>query len=136
VRAPTPNARQREPGAVLINEVGVFGYFYEGPVIDAVGLCSPEALAFYPPPRWDVYDEYGEFRTSANNFAPTEMVLALRPEYVVNSLTYVKNLTRPGSPFHRHYALVGNSGVAWRHPIAFFRRTDAAQRGKHVEVLP
>jgi hypothetical protein len=108
---------------VLISEVGVFGYFYPGPVVDAIGLCSPEALAFYPPPREDLYDARGEYRTSANTIIPSQLVQAMRPLYLVSSATYIPHLLEPGSAFLADYALVARTGEAWGEPILVFRRT-------------
>jgi hypothetical protein len=118
------NARKAGLGTTLISEVGVFGYFYEGEVIDAVGLCSPEALRFYPPPRRDIYDRAGRRRIDANNIVPTAMIVQLEPKYVVSSRLYIDHLLQPGSPLLKDYTKIGVSGVAWNHPIQLYRRTD------------
>ena len=107
---------------VLMSEVGVFGFFYHGEVIDSVGLCSPEALEFYPPPASDVRGVDGRYLSDTNNVIPTRMVLTLKPSYVVSSRRYIKNLLRAGSPFGRRYSWVGRSGRAWGHPVLIFRR--------------
>ena len=71
------NRRGHPPEPALTSEVGVFGFFYRGEVIDTVGLCTPEALAFYPPPASDVWDERGRPLTYEDNLTPTRMVLDL-----------------------------------------------------------
>ncbi|HXV64536.1 MAG TPA: hypothetical protein VEK15_27815 [Vicinamibacteria bacterium] len=106
---------------VLISEVGFFGFFYQGNVIDGVGLCSPEALAFYPPPPSDVWNSDGSRTTESNNLVPTRMVFTLWPPYVVNAERYIRNLLQPGSPFLDRYRRVGTSGVAWGSPVGIFR---------------
>lgn len=82
-------------GVALTSEVGVFGYFYSGDVIDTVGLCSPESLAFFPPPDWDIHDDDGHPYTLGNTLTPTNMVTTLRPDFVVNSEFYIANSSSP-----------------------------------------
>jgi hypothetical protein len=123
------NRFSEPPQPVLISEVGVFGFFYRGDVIDTVGLCTPEALAFYPPPASDLRDETGRELSDSDNIAPTAMVLALKPAYVVNAAAYIRNLLRPGSPFLAEYAPVGRFGTAWGDELLVFeRRAPAASR--------
>jgi len=110
--------------AAVTSEVGVFGYYYAGPVIDSVGLCSPEALDFYPPPSWDIFDDKGRPRTWANNFVPTAMVTRLKPRFVVNSLVYIANLVRRGSPVLKTYRPVHKLGRAWGQPVYILERLD------------
>jgi hypothetical protein len=50
------------------------------------------------------------------------MVAELDPEYVVNSLTYLENLIRPGAPFTERYEQLAQVGRAWNRPIAIYRR--------------
>jgi hypothetical protein len=111
-----------ESGVAMISEVGVFGYFYAGDVIDTVGLCSPEALPFYPPPPWDIRDSSGNDYTKANNFTPTQMVMTLKPDFVVNSRFYVANLLRPDSPFLEAYDEIARLRRVWGEPILVFGR--------------
>jgi len=116
------NRRARPPASALISEVGIFGFFYRGEVIDTVGLCTPQALAYYPPPDSDVRDERGRPLTDMDNLTPTQMVLDLKPAYVVNGLGFVRNLLRPGSPFLRDYALVATVGTVWDDPLLVYER--------------
>jgi hypothetical protein len=114
------NRRRTPPASALISEVGVFGFFYRGEVLDTVGLCTPEALAFYPPPPSDVWGDAG--RPLTDDLTPTRMVLELKPTYVVNALGYVRNLLQPGSPFLREYVLIESFGTAWGEPLLVFER--------------
>jgi hypothetical protein len=116
------NALKDEPGSALISEVGVFGYFYEGDVIDAVGLCSPEAIRFYPPPKKDIYSHAGRRRMPANNIVPSPMITRLKPEYVVNSKLYIDHLLRPRFGLLKVYTYIGTSGTAWNYPIELYQR--------------
>ncbi len=120
--------KQQRPDTALISEVGVFGYFYDGPVIDAVGLCSPEVLPFYPPPRDDIYNDKGGYRTPANNFVPTKMMTTLAPRFVVNALIYIPTLAQRHPALAARYRPVGRAGTAWRSPIYIFERSEPAER--------
>jgi hypothetical protein len=113
-------------GAAITSEVGVFGYHYRGPVIDSVGLCSPEALDFYPPPSWDIFADVEKKKpwTHANNFVPTAMVSRLEPRYVVNSLVYIANLLHRGSPVLNTYRPLHQLGRAWGNPVYILERCD------------
>jgi hypothetical protein len=111
-----------ESAVVMTSEVGMLGYLYPGDVIDTVGLCSPEALAFYPPPEWDIRNSAGKYYTKANNFIPTDMVMTLKPDIVINSRFYMFNLLRPGSPFLEEYEEVAGFGRIWGEPVLIFRR--------------
>jgi arylsulfatase A-like enzyme len=113
---------QAERGAALASEVGVFGYFYDGDVIDAVGLCSPEVLRFYPPPASDLYDASGRPLTPANTIIPSALVEVLAPQFVVSSATYMPHLLRSGSAFLREYAVLARTGEAWSQPLLVFQR--------------
>lgn len=116
------NLRASLKDTAMISEVGVFGYYFKGEVIDSVGLCSPEALDFYPPPLWDVYDDQGKEYTKANNFTPTEMVLALKPDYLVNSRYYIMNLLHNDSTFLDDYREIHRFGRVWGEPLLIFER--------------
>jgi hypothetical protein len=113
-----------DPGIALISEVGFFGYFYNGDVLDSVGVCSPEALDFYPPPLEDIKDEQGNYYTEANNFVPTNMVMTLKPDYLVNATRYIQNLLRPGNPFLEEYKFLAESGWAWASPVVIYKRVN------------
>ncbi len=119
----------REPGAAgstaLISEVGVFGYFFDGNVYDPVGLCSPSAPGYYPPPESDLSDANGEPYRAANNVVPTSMLLGEEPDYVVNATIYMPHLLVAGSPLHRDYALLDDrSGTAWGEQVLIFARRE------------
>gem|GEM_PF-6044479 len=119
------NPRVSGAQTVLTSEVGVFGFYFEGPVIDAVGLCTPASLRFFPPSRDDTFDHEGNYRTEASNFTPTPMVMALRPDYLVNSLVFSRNLLREDSPFLEEYVRQHELPPIWGEPLVIFRRRDA-----------
>lgn len=120
------NARAKPEATALITEVGVFGFYYHGEVLDTIGLCSPEALRFYPPPNDDIWRPDGQLYSKAETFAPTAMITELRPEYVVNSRTYLSHLFREGSPFLEDYVQLAELGKVWGEPLLIFGRRDIA----------
>ena len=116
------NGLSNKRTVAMISEVGVFGYHFEGDVIDTVGLCSPEALAFYPPHPWEVFDIFGNYRVKANNFVPEDMVMTLRPEFLVNSRFYIANLLDEGSPFQDAYEQIYEGGIVWGERVGIYQR--------------
>lgn len=110
------------PGTVMTSEVGVFGYFFRGDVIDTGALCSPEVLPFYPPPASDLADSQGNAYTAANHVVPTALVEALKPCYLVNSEVYIANLERPGGVLERDYEQIASLKPAWNAPVLVYRR--------------
>lgn len=111
----------------LITEIGIFGTCFRGEVLDSVGLCSPESLAFYPPPKDDILRPDGELYGSAETIVPTAMVMQLRPDYVVNSRAYIAHLLREDSPFLEEYEEIARWGRIWGEPVLIYKRRDSSQ---------
>ena len=66
-------AQDRE-GVLCAADIGVLGYVTQMPILDTVGLVSPEARSYYPADP-EIY---------ANNYAiPAEVVLDFDPRFVV-----------------------------------------------------
>jgi hypothetical protein len=82
---------------VLSPEVGSLGYYYRGPVIDACGLVSSEALPFLPVPS-------GE--RNGPGAVSLELVKHLRPDVVVAMKKLSCRSLYPSEWFHQSYALV------------------------------
>ncbi len=71
------NERSTGNDRACISEIGAFGYFYHGRILDGLGLVSPEALRFHPVPfSMRPGGEYGVI-------APG-VVKTYRPEFVVS----------------------------------------------------
>jgi hypothetical protein len=109
---------------VLISEVGVFGYYFRGEVVDSVGLCSPEALPFFPPLPSDVRDESGRSLSKAGTVVSASMVRGLAPDFVVNSKVYIAGLLRPDSLFLAEYHEVAQLGRVWGEPLVIYKRNE------------
>lgn len=113
---------ERDDATVLISEVGVFGYFYKGPVLDSGALCSPEVLPFYPPPPSDLFDEDGALFTASNHTPPSRLVAAFLPEYVVNCEVYLYHVMREGTVLTDRYRCIARRKPIWRAPVAVYER--------------
>lgn len=118
------NPRSQTTTTALITEVGIFGYRYEGNVLDSVGLCSPESLQFYPPPPDEIWRPDGRLYSKAETMVPTRLIMTLLPEYVVDSRTYLAHLFRDESPFLERYIQIAEFGKVWGEPLQVFARRD------------
>ncbi len=100
-------------------EVGSLGYYYKGPLVDACGLVSPEALPFLPVPASE--------RFSADCGAiSVEMVRSLYPDVVVTMGTFAGISLYDDPWFRQSYAKVRMFDLpqpAWNTPTVdvFFR---------------
>jgi hypothetical protein len=70
------NARRRAGETVLAPEIGALGYYLHGPLIDACGLVSPEAIRYLPvPPSERLGGDIGSI--------PLALVRDLQPDFIV-----------------------------------------------------
>ncbi len=88
------------PGDTLVTpEIGALGYYYHGPVFDACGLVSPEALPFLPVPASE--------RTRPDVGAISlELVKSLQCDIVVTMQVFACRSLYPSDWFHQNYELV------------------------------
>lgn len=80
-------------------EIGALGYYYRGPVLDACGLVSPEALPFLPVPA---DQRYG----SNVGAIGLELVRHCRPDIVVSIATFADKSLYASAWFHAQYLKV------------------------------
>lgn len=80
-------------------EVGSLGYYYKGPVIDACGLVSPEALPYQPAPASERVDP-------RDGVIPTGLVRDLAPPIVVSMATFARLSIYRDRWFRDNYSLV------------------------------
>lgn len=107
----------------LINEIGYFGYFYNGNVYDAVGLCSPSAVNFYPPSKEEIFNPNGQYRSPSNQIIPKKMISEIKPLYVISADINILHLLRQDSKFLKKYEFEGQTGSAWKNSsVLVFKR--------------
>jgi hypothetical protein len=106
-------------------EVGSLGYYYKGPVLDACGLTSPEALPFLPVPASERFGpECGAISL--------QLVQTLQPDVVVTMGTFAGISLYDDAWFKQSYARVRAFDLpqpAWNTPtVDVYIRADRLQR--------
>jgi len=105
------NGRSKPTDRVCISEIGAFGYHYRGPILDGLGLVSPEVLPYHPLPD--------SLRPNGLKGAiPPQVVRDFLPEFVV-SLDVFAGAVFADPWFNEHYRLIGRwpwfgGPVPWR----------------------
>ncbi|TAK10957.1 MAG: hypothetical protein EPO32_13570 [Anaerolineae bacterium] len=87
-----------EPGTLAAGDVGALGYFTGAPILDTVGLMSPQAAAYYPLSP----DLIAGFAIAI----PPQLILEERPRYIIALEIYVRNGLMKNEEFLAHYELV------------------------------
>ncbi len=84
---------------VCAPEIGALGYYWEGPILDACALVSPDALPFLPcPPNQRLNEE-----TAA---IPILLAKSKRPEYIVSLAHFIRQGLLTSKWFSDTYELV------------------------------
>ncbi len=84
-------------GRLAAGDIGALGWFTGAPILDLVGLVSPQAQEYYPLPA-EAY---------ASNYAvSTDYVLEERPEYIVILEVYGRNTLAQDARFQDEYQLL------------------------------
>jgi hypothetical protein len=86
------------PGTLAAGDVGALGYFTAAPILDTVGLMSPEAAAYYPLSP--------DLIAGAAIAIPPQLILAEQPRYVVTLEIYARNGLLKNEEFLEQYELV------------------------------
>lgn len=80
---------------IMLEPIGYIGYYSQRPIIDSIGLISPQVIPFW---------------NEKSGWPMLDIALALRPEWVVlrpAELVHVQDAARPtGSPWESSYRLV------------------------------
>lgn len=71
---------------VLAAEIGALGFGFQGKVVDAAGLASPEALQFHPKIR-------SARRNQLGGSIPTELVRLIRPDIIVGMESFLTEVS-------------------------------------------
>ncbi|MCW1970842.1 MAG: hypothetical protein KIH69_022255 [Anaerolineae bacterium] len=109
------NARVAAP------EIGAFGYAYDGPILDSIGLVSPVAARHYPIPKDELL---------TNNAVPRQLVQHEQPEFVMSLDVFIANSLLKDAAFTSRYQPVmrGKSDIFGSHSLLLFARHDFADR--------
>lgn len=88
-------------GAVVAApEIGALGYYYDGPILDACALVSPEALPYLPVPADECHPAL------SGGAIGSQLVRDLRPEYVVTMPIFAEMSLGRAAWFADEYALI------------------------------
>ncbi len=82
---------------IAAGDIGTIGYFTQAHVLDTIGLISPVSLKYYPLPD-SLY--------TINYAIPPDLILDLRPEYIVILEVYGRNGLLENEDFQNSYRLV------------------------------
>jgi len=80
-------------------DVGALGYYTNAPILDTVGLMSPQAAQYYPLPE-SLYREY-------SYAIPPQLILDYQPDYLVTLEIYIRSGLAVDARFLEQYELLG-----------------------------
>lgn len=86
------------PGTLAAGDVGALGYFTAAPILDTVGLMSPQAATYYPLSP----DLIAGFAIAI----PPQLILDERPRYIITLEIYVRNGLMKDEDFLAQYELI------------------------------
>jgi hypothetical protein len=91
------NQNLRPGDVVAVGDIGAFGWYTDAPILDTVGLVSPEAVSYYPldPSQ----------RVIIYAISP-DLIRDFQPEYLVTLEVYVRKSLLPEPWFQEVYTLV------------------------------
>ncbi len=82
-------------------EIGALGYHSSASVLDTIGLVSPEVSGYYP-------IDPSEAVVGIQNAVPSELILELRPDYVVSLEVFIRNSLLKSEEFDMLYSHVAS----------------------------
>jgi hypothetical protein len=91
------NDRLQPGDVVAIGDIGVVGWFTNAPILDTVGLVSPQVVCYYPLDPSQMVIIYA--------IAP-DLIRDLEPQYLVTLEAYVRKSVLPDPWFQQAYVLV------------------------------
>lgn len=87
-----------DPGQVVAaGDIGTLGWFTNAPILDTVGLISPQASGYYPLDPSQHVISYA---------IAHDLIRDSRPDYIVTLEVYVRNSLLPATWFERDYILL------------------------------
>lgn len=107
---------------IAASDVGIVGYFYNGPVVDLMGLVSNHVLQYYP-----IKGTSGPIY-----LIPPEAISHFRPRYLMASITACQGLLLDDPDFKSHYTEIKrwtNPGMTDGVVCIWMRREESGQLG-------
>jgi len=89
-----PNIKKGE--TIAAGDIGAIGYYSQVPILDMVGLISPQTSEYFPLPE----DKY-----VINYAIPAQLVLDFKPDYLIMLEVYGRRTLLLDPTFQRTYAL-------------------------------
>jgi arabinofuranosyltransferase len=90
-------ARMHPGDVVAAGDIGAVGWFTGAPILDTLGLISPEAVPYYPLDPSLLVISYA---------MSADLIRDQNPDYVITPEVYVRNTLLPAAWFHRQYRLI------------------------------
>jgi hypothetical protein len=86
----------QEDEIVAAGDIGALGYFSNAPILDTVGLVSPQVADYFPLPPGALVINYA---------IPSQMIRDERPDWIVFLEVYARNTLLQDRWFLEHYTL-------------------------------
>ncbi|MBI4825650.1 MAG: glycosyltransferase family 39 protein [Nitrospirae bacterium] len=88
------NEQINENTVIALPEIGAFGYYSKGKILDTAGLISPVALQYYPLKKEQMV---------GNNAIPPRLIYEQMPDYIVTYTTFILRSLLPENEFAQKY---------------------------------
>jgi hypothetical protein len=105
-----------QPGEVIaVGDIGAIGWFTDAPLLDTVGLVSPEVVPYYPLDPSQMVIVYA---------ISAEMIRDFQPDYLVTLEIYVRESVLRDPWFHESYTLIEeiDTSMYESHGMLIFKR--------------
>jgi len=115
-----------ENSRVALAEIGAFGFYHPARVLDALGLVSPEAQAYYPLPK---------NRYKWNSAIPSRLIQDETPEYVVAFRDFMRFTLLKSPSFKSAYRRVRTFPYSlWKSPGPWvYKRVSPRLRADQIQ---
>jgi arabinofuranosyltransferase len=82
---------------IAAGDIGALGYYSRAPILDTLGLVSPEVDHYYPIPEDQIITNYA---------IPADLIIETQPQYLVVLEVYGRNTFLTDDRFHAAYRLI------------------------------
>ncbi len=110
---------QTDGAVVAAGDIGAVGWYSNAPLLDTLGLVSPQSIEFYPLEAEQVVD------TTAYAIAP-ELIEQETPDYIITLEAYVRNTLLQSDSFEEQYTLIRTlpTGIYGSEGMLVFERSN------------